>query len=49
MTYLAEGAETALSIYQALGEADVRITLGKSNFKNIDPSQYSTASDAVFR
>ena len=38
MTYLAEGAETALSIYQALGGADVRITLGKSNFKNIDPA-----------
>ena len=37
-TYLAEGAETALSIYQALGGADVRITLGKSNFKNIDPA-----------
>lgn len=35
-TYLAEGAETALSIYAALGGADVRITLGKSNFKNID-------------
>ena len=38
MTYLAEGAETALSIYQALGSADVHITLGKSNFKNIDPA-----------
>lgn len=38
ITYLAEGAETALSIYQALGGADVRITLGKSNFKNIDPA-----------
>lgn len=38
ITYLAEGAETALSIYQSLGGADVRITLGKSNFKNIDPT-----------
>ncbi len=42
MTYLAEGAETALSIYQALGCADVRITLGKSNFKNIDPATTSS-------
>lgn len=39
LTYLAEGPETALSVYQALGGADVRITLGKSNFKNIDPAQ----------
>lgn len=39
VTYLAEGPETALSVYQALGGADVRITLGKSNFKNIDPSK----------
>lgn len=38
VTYLAEGPETALSVYQALGGADVRITLGKSNFKNIDPA-----------
>lgn len=38
ITHLAEGVETALSIYQALGGADVRITLGKSNFKNIDPA-----------
>jgi hypothetical protein len=37
LTYLAEGPETALSIYAALGGGDVRITLGKSNFKNIDP------------
>ena len=37
-TYLAEGAETALSVYSALSGADVRITLGKSNFKNIDPA-----------
>ena len=37
-TYLAEGAETALSVYSALNGADVRITLGKSNFKNIDPA-----------
>ena len=39
VTYLAEGPETALSVYQALGGADVRITLGKSNFKNIDPAK----------
>jgi conjugative relaxase-like TrwC/TraI family protein len=42
-TYLAEGAETALSIYAALQpqkvSPDVRITLGKSNFKNIDSQQ----------
>ena len=37
VTYLAEGVETALSVYQALNGADVRVTLGKSNFKNIDP------------
>ncbi len=37
-TYLAEGVETALSVYSALNGADVHITLGKSNFKNIDPS-----------
>lgn len=35
-TYLAEGVETALSIYAALGGGDVRVTLGKSNFKNVD-------------
>ncbi len=39
VTYLAEGPETALSVYQALGGTDVRITLGKSNFKNIDPAK----------
>ncbi len=39
VTYLAEGPETALSVYQALGGADVRITLGKSNFKAIDPAK----------
>jgi hypothetical protein len=39
VTYLAEGPETALSVYQALGGADVRITMGKSNFKNIDPTK----------
>lgn len=38
-TYLAEGAETTLSICAALGGGDVRITLGKSNFKNIDAKQ----------
>ena len=38
ITYLAEGAETALSVYSALNGGDVRITLGKSNFKNIDPA-----------
>jgi Toprim domain len=37
-TYLAEGPETALSIFSALNGADVRITLGKSNFKNMDPA-----------
>ncbi len=41
VTYLAEGPETALSIYTALNGADVRITLGKSNFKNIDPAKTS--------
>ena len=39
ITYLAEGAETALSVYTALNGADVRVTLGKSNFKNIDPAK----------
>ena len=39
ITYLAEGPETALSVYQALSGADVRITLGKSNFKNIDAAK----------
>ncbi len=39
VTYLAEGPETALSVYQALGGGDVRITLGKSNFKNIDSAK----------
>jgi len=33
--------ETALSVYTALKGADVRITLGKSNFKNIDPAKIS--------
>lgn len=41
VTYLAEGPETALSVYAALNGADVRITLGKSNFKNIDPKTTS--------
>jgi conjugative transfer relaxase protein TraI len=41
VTYLAEGPETALSVYTALNGADVRITLGKSNFKNIDPKTTS--------
>ena len=45
VTYLAEGPETALSVYLALKEADVRVTLGKSNFKNIDPAK--TASHIV--
>jgi hypothetical protein len=40
-TYLAEGPETGLSIFAALGGGDVRITLGKSNFGNIDPKQTS--------
>lgn len=44
-TYLAEGPETALSVYAALAGADVRITLGKSNFKNIDP--ITTQSNVV--
>jgi Toprim domain len=44
-TYLAEGVETALSVYSALNEGDVRITLGKSNFKNIDPA--ATQSNVV--
>lgn len=39
ITYLAEGAETGLSVYMALkNQADVRVTLGKSNFKNGDPA-----------
>ena len=41
ITYLAEGPETALSVYTALNGADVRVTLGKSNFKNIDPAKTS--------
>lgn len=34
--YLAEGPETALSIFAAMPKAHVKITLGKSNFKNIN-------------
>ncbi len=37
-TYLAEGLETGLSIYKALGGGDVRVTLGKSNF-GMDPAR----------
>ena len=38
-TFLAEGPETGLSMYAALGGGDVRITLGKSNFGNLEPQQ----------
>ena len=43
--YLAEGPETALSIYAAVKEANVKITLGKSNYKNINTA--SIAKDVV--
>ncbi len=36
VVYLAEGPETALSIYEAIPNADIKITLSKSNFKNVD-------------
>lgn len=39
--YLAEGPETALSIFTAMPQAHVKITLGKSNFKNINPNASS--------
>ncbi|CAN5423706.1 hypothetical protein BH10PSE19_BH10PSE19_16310 [soil metagenome] len=35
--YLAEGPETALSIRAAIPQANVKVTLGKSNFKHLDP------------
>jgi hypothetical protein len=36
--YVAEGPETGLSIYAAMPEARVKVTLSKSNFKNMDPN-----------
>lgn len=44
--YLAEGPETGLSIYQAMPYAQVKVTLGKSNFKNINTK--TTGQDIVF-
>jgi Ti-type conjugative transfer relaxase TraA len=46
VTYIAEGVETGLSIRDAVGERDVLVTLGKTNFASIDPER--VGSHVVF-
>jgi conjugative relaxase-like TrwC/TraI family protein len=43
--FIAEGPETGLSIYQSIPGAHVKVTLGKGNFRNIDPK--SLGNDVV--
>lgn len=43
--YIAEGPETGLSIYQSISRAHVKVTLGKGNFRNINPE--SLGKDVV--